>query len=43
MRRVGGIPVCNMMYATMCQGQRENQFQVSLQEIPSSLRGSVDV
>jgi hypothetical protein len=28
---------------TLCQGRRENQFWVALQEVRSSLRGSVDV
>jgi hypothetical protein len=32
-----------MMCVTLCQGRRENQFQVALREIPSLLRGSVDV
>jgi hypothetical protein len=34
--------VSRMMCVTLCQDRRENQFQVALREIPSSLRGSVD-
>jgi hypothetical protein len=41
--RFGGIPWGRMMCRILCQDQRENQFQVALQEVPSSLRGSVDV
>jgi hypothetical protein len=31
------------MCGTLCQDRRDNQFQVALPEVPSSLRGSVDV
>jgi hypothetical protein len=40
--RVRGMPVKRMMCVILCQDRRENQFQVDLREIPSSLRGSVD-
>jgi hypothetical protein len=41
--RFGGMPWCRMMCGTLCQDWRDNQFQVALPEVPSSLRGSVDV
>jgi hypothetical protein len=41
--RFGGMPWCRMMCGTLCQDQRDSQFQVALPEVPSLLRGSVDV
>jgi hypothetical protein len=37
------MPICKMMFVTLCQSRRYNQFQVALREIPSLLKGSVDV